>query len=151
MAGLHLQQLHTACLGLKAALDAALVVNGLDPLTAVIGEPVAATRHVKTPLMVVSFAGDRDRDEENMGPLTWGEAVEVEFHLATEGSESEALAYEGTVADVLRDVKSTLAAAVTAATLRRWTTAGGRSAMSDELVNRDAWECWMYFRAELEW
>lgn len=84
MAGLHLRQLHTACLALASDLNTALQTAGVDPLTGVYGEPPT---NAVAPCLVVTFAGWRGREPAGLGGGTQ-ETVHVAFRLETDGGEA---------------------------------------------------------------
>ncbi|MBI2303084.1 MAG: hypothetical protein HYU66_29605 [Armatimonadetes bacterium] len=144
MAGLHLQQLHTACLGLESTLNTALSAASLTQLTDVYADPPSGTP--TCPYLVVTLAGWRRRETAAAGPSTQ-ETVTVSFRIETDDGESDALAYEGVVAGVVADAQATLAAAVTDAALIRWQGWYGKSTRT----NGTTWETVIKWHASLEW
>ncbi|MBI2298397.1 MAG: hypothetical protein HYU66_05495 [Armatimonadetes bacterium] len=143
MAGLHLQQLHTACLGLEDDLNTALQAAGLTQLTGVSADPPSGTP--TCPYLVVTLAGWRRRETASAGPRAQ-ETVTVSFRLVTDDSESDALAYEGVLAQVLAGARPALAAAVTDADLTAW-----RGWYGTAGLDGDTWTTVLKLRAALEW
>lgn len=147
-----LSQLLSACLGLKATLDAALVSEGVAVLTALYEQQERSTDKLKAPYGTVSLSGPRQRANEQ-AELGTTDRVTVTWEFRIDGPESAALRYEGALAAVIRGVKATLDAAVTTASLFRWELSGGSVAGDAERTNvKDgAWLVTITCRAELEW
>ena len=142
MPGLHLQQLHTACLGLSSAFNTALQTAELTPLTAVTADPPSGSP--ACPYLVVTLSGWRRRDPAAVGDSVL-DTVWAVFRLETDQGENDALAYEGIVAGVLRGARATVAAQVTDASLAFWRL--DRS----QTIGGSTWTSEVKVRVGLEW
>lgn len=147
-----LGQLLTACLGLKATLDAALVAEGVTPLSALYEQQKRSTDSLKPPCGTVSLSGQRQRTND-VPEVATTDRVTVTWEFRVDGPESAVLRYEGALASAIRGARSTIAAAVTTASLLRWEVSGGAVAGDAERTNvKDgAWLVTITCRAELEW
>ena len=149
MAGLHLQQLRTACLALGTSYSTALSAAGLTPLAATEGEPRRQTKATHRPELAVSFEGDRAREQMALGAPVDLE-ITVSFAVRVWGDEAAALGYEGVLEQLLAGSGPTITAAVTDAAVNRWELAGGDSSADEERTNRDAWQVTVTVRVGME-
>lgn len=97
----HLGEIKAALLRLSTRLNAALVAEGLTPLTALISPPLAESRQNRRPLGTVTLAGSRQREVLAIGGPCH-EELPVEFRLGLDVDEDQALAYEAVIAGSLR-------------------------------------------------
>lgn len=144
MAGLQLQQLHTACLGLETAFNTALQAASLTQFTDVYADPPTGTP--TAPYLVVTLGGWRRRERAGIGE-TVQSCLRASFRIVTAQGENEALAYEGVVAGVLRDSHAAIATAVTDADLTDWQLERGTAEL-DEAGN---WVQTVRVRTRMEW
>jgi hypothetical protein len=155
VAGLHAAQLLDACLGLKTSLDTALAAAGLAKLA----ELVEAHEDPKTgrnawPRCVVSLAGEHGREQDGMGGAASStvERLTAAFEVQLDGSERDALAYEGVVAEALRGYKATVAAAVTDGLIDGWWLAPGSLQRDTERRNaKVAWTVTIPVTVQMQW
>jgi len=138
-----LTSLQTACLGLQAALDAALSTAGLDPLTDLYDDPAPAT--AVAPYGVVTTAGWDGRQQPAAGSRVT--RLKVTLRLITPGGLQTALAYEEQAAAVLAGAGATVAAGVSGATLTQWRLGWGRS---EPEPGGDAWRTDLVVDCQLE-
>ena len=148
MAGLHLTQLLAACQGLDSAIHSAIQAAGLDPLTAVGGDPPAAG--AAYPYLVVTLGGWRRRDPGAVGPTTL-DTVWVLFRLETAAGELDALAYEGLVAHVAATSRDAVAAEITAAAVACWRLDRSPCTPQPARAGGLGWTSTVKLRVGLEW
>jgi len=148
VAGLHLTQLHEACLDLETTLNTALQAAGLTPFTDAYSDPPSGTP--TCPYLVVTLGGWRKREAAGIGQATQ-DTVVVSFRLETDAGEPDALGYEGVVAAVLRDAQPTLNAAVADAELTGWRLEWGSAGIDSERSGTNPWSTTVKVRARLEW
>jgi len=147
-------QLLAASLGLETAINAALTTASLP----VLRDMVEAHEDPKTgrnawPRCVVTLSGERARQAEGIGNHTvTSEALDVLFAVQMDGSEAEALAYEGVVAGTLRAARATVKAAVTDAQIDSWELAPGSLQRDTERKNaRVAWTITIPVAVAMQW
>jgi len=148
-----LAQMLTACLALKATLDAALTAEGVPTLLSLVEQPEKATNLLKCPYGTVSLAGPRQRVNQPAETDTQ-DRVTVTFQFRVDGAESVALRYEGALASAIRGAKTVVDTAVTTASLFRWELSGGVVAGDDDERRNTAAGAWLVqitVRAELDW
>jgi len=155
VAGLHMAQLLDACLGMETAINAALNTAGLVTLRAVLeaGDD-SKTKGNARPRCLVTLAGVRDRGNEAMGGQVTStvERLDVTYTVELDGTEREALAYEGVVASVLRGAKATINGAVDDATVELWALAPGSLDRDEERKNtRGGWTVTIPVTVQMQW
>lgn len=154
MAGLHLKQLIDGVVAQKTTINTALTTASLTALTDLVGRPVAEGKRHRPPWGSVGLQDRRERQElaaRAGGTVVTDERVYVDVELHVDGTEAEAAAYEGVVANSLRNAKAALDTAVSDASIVDWRLTDGSAAEDEETVNRDAWTVTITLRADLEW
>jgi len=150
MTGLYLSQLYDAIVARKAALNVLLTGQSLTGLDQITEEP-AQTARLKRPYALVRIEGERDVEQLPMESGCYAETIPIEVEVRLDGTQSQALKYEGIIKQGLEVSRSALVAAVTDATVSTWQIVGSTLELDEEIENRNGWLLTIECEALIQW